>query len=151
MFQMLITYDLVIADISIDNANVFYELGIRHGLRPKGTTLTRFTTPGKDVPFDLKTDRYIAYDRKDPAAAVALLTQSIKDTVAAIRRMRPLPARFPNAGTSRKPGLYVRRSIALYRDRQCPAPARVSAVLAWSYCQHPAPPYPRTVEMERGR
>jgi hypothetical protein len=99
MFQMLITYDLVIADISIDNANVFYELGIRHGLRPKGTILTRFTTPGKDVPFDLKTDRYIAYDRKDPAVAVALLTQSIKDTVAAIRRTRPLPARFPNAGT----------------------------------------------------
>src|SRR5262249_56585849 len=76
MFQMLIAYDLVIADISIDNANVFYELGIRHGLRPKGTILIRFTTPGKDVPFDLKTDRYIPYDRKDPGAAAALLTQS---------------------------------------------------------------------------
>ena len=85
MFQMLITYDLVIADISIDNANVFYELGIRHGLRPKGTILIRFTTPGKDVPFDLKTDRYIPYDRKDPGAAAALLAQSIKDTVLSIR------------------------------------------------------------------
>ena len=85
MFQMLITYDLVIADISIDNANVFYELGIRHGLRPKGTILIRFTTPGKDVPFDLKTDRYIPYDRKDPGAAAAMLAQSIKDTVLSIR------------------------------------------------------------------
>jgi len=85
MFQMLITYDLVIADISIDNANVFYELGIRHGLRPKGTILIRFTTPGKDVPFDLKTDRYIPYDRKDPGAAAALLTQSIKETLLSIR------------------------------------------------------------------
>ena len=85
MFQMLITYDLVIADISIDNANVFYELGIRHGLRPKGTILMRFTTPGKDVPFDLKTDRYIPYDRKDPSAAAALLTQSIKETLLSIR------------------------------------------------------------------
>ena len=55
MFQMLITHHLVIADISIDNANVFYELGIRHGLRPKGTILLRFPTSGKDVPFDLKT------------------------------------------------------------------------------------------------
>ncbi len=81
MFQMLITYDLVIADISIDNANVFYELGIRHGLRPKGTILIRFSTPGKDTPFDLKTDRYIAYERKDPGAAVPLLTQSIRQTV----------------------------------------------------------------------
>jgi hypothetical protein len=85
MFQMLITYDLVIADISIDNANVFYELGIRHGLRPKGTILIRFTAPGKDVPFDLKTDRYIPYDRKDPGAAAALLTQSIKETLLSIR------------------------------------------------------------------
>jgi hypothetical protein len=84
MFQMLITYDLVIADISIDNANVFYELGIRHGLRPKGTILLRFSTPGKDTPFDLKTDRYIAYDRENPGAAIALLTQSIKETVLSI-------------------------------------------------------------------
>jgi hypothetical protein len=85
MFEMLITYDLVIADISIDNANVFYELGIRHGLRPKGTILLRFSTPGKDTPFDLKTDRYIAYDRNNPGAAVALLTQSIKETVFSMR------------------------------------------------------------------
>jgi hypothetical protein len=84
MFQMLITYDLVIADISIDNANVFYELGIRHGLRPKGTILLRFSTPGKDTPFDLKTDRYIAYDRENPGAAIALLAQSIKETVLSI-------------------------------------------------------------------
>jgi hypothetical protein len=86
MFQMLITYDLVIADISIDNANVFYELGIRHGLRPKGTILIRFTTPGKDVPFDLKTDRYVPYDRKAPAAAVDLLTRTIKETLLSIRQ-----------------------------------------------------------------
>ena len=85
MFQMLITYDLVIADISIDNANVFYELGIRHGLRPKGTILIRFSAPGKDAPFDLRTDRYIAYDRKDPGGAVALLTQSIRQTMLSIR------------------------------------------------------------------
>ena len=83
MFEMLITYDLVIADISIDNANVFYEFGIRYGLRPKGTILLRSSTPGTDTPFDLKTDRYIAYDRKDPGA-VALLTQSIKETVLSI-------------------------------------------------------------------
>src|SRR5450631_3185091 len=70
MFQMLITHDVVIADISISNANVFYELGIRHGLRPKGTILLRFPTVGADVPFDLKTDRYIAYDREKPEAAV---------------------------------------------------------------------------------
>jgi hypothetical protein len=85
MFQMLITHDLVIADMSIDNANVFYELGIRHGLRPKGTILLRFPTGGKDVPFDLKTDRYVAYDRENPSDAVDLLAKTIKDTIDAMR------------------------------------------------------------------
>src|SRR5262249_60757409 len=80
MFQWLIAYDLVIADISVDNANVFYELGVRHGLRPNGTILIRFKTDS-DVPFDLKTDRYIVYDRENPAAAVDALAQSIKDTL----------------------------------------------------------------------
>jgi hypothetical protein len=85
MFQMLIAYDLVIADISIDNANVFYELGIRHGLRPKGTILLRFPTSGKDVPFDLKTDRYVAYDRNKPGDAVDQLAKTIEDTLEATR------------------------------------------------------------------
>ena len=31
MFRLLVTADLVIADVSIHNPNVFYELGIRHG------------------------------------------------------------------------------------------------------------------------
>ena len=86
MFKMLIAYDLVIADISIDNANVFYELGIRHGLRPNGTILIRFPTSGKDVPFDLKTDRYIAYERENPSAAVEPLAQSIKETLQVMAR-----------------------------------------------------------------
>lgn len=86
MFQMLIAYDLVIADISIDNANAFYELGIRHGLRPRGTILIRFRTPGKEVPFDLRTDRYVEYDRASPAEAVDLLAQSIRETLQAMRQ-----------------------------------------------------------------
>jgi hypothetical protein len=45
----------------------------------------RFPTSGKDVPFDLKTDRYIPYSPGDPAAAVDLLTQSIRDTINATR------------------------------------------------------------------
>ena len=35
MFQQLLVADLVIADISIHNANVFYELGVRHALQPQ--------------------------------------------------------------------------------------------------------------------
>src|SRR6476620_350199 len=51
MFRRLLTADLVIADLSIHNANVFYELGIRHALREKWTFLLR--APVDEVPFDL--------------------------------------------------------------------------------------------------
>jgi hypothetical protein len=79
MFQMLALADIVIADISIHNANVFYELGARHGLRNSGTFLIR--SAGDEVPFDLKTDRYLAYDAGDPAASVAALAEGLKATL----------------------------------------------------------------------
>ena len=41
MFRLLVVADLVIADVSIHNANVFYELGIRHALRPRHTFMIR--------------------------------------------------------------------------------------------------------------
>jgi hypothetical protein len=45
MFQRLATADLVVADISIHNANVFYELGLRHALRERMTFLLRSRVP----------------------------------------------------------------------------------------------------------
>ena len=36
MFQELLLADLVVADLSIDNPNVWYELGVRHALRARG-------------------------------------------------------------------------------------------------------------------
>ena len=80
MFQLLVTADVVIADISIHNANVFYELGIRHGLRDKRTVLLR--AKADDVPFDLKTDRYLEYDATKPAASVAALVSTLQQTLA---------------------------------------------------------------------
>jgi Tetratricopeptide Repeats-Sensor len=78
MFEQLLIADLVIADVSIHNANVFYELGIRHAFRDKRTFLIK--AKGDEVPFDLKTDRYLAYDAKDPAATVAQLADALKAT-----------------------------------------------------------------------
>jgi tetratricopeptide (TPR) repeat protein len=39
MYEQLLSADVVIADISTSNANAFYELGVRHALRPY-TTIT---------------------------------------------------------------------------------------------------------------
>lgn len=78
MFEQLLIADLVIADISIHNANAFYELGIRHAFRDKRTFLIK--SKGDEVPFDLKTDRYLSYDANNPAAGVDQLVNALKAT-----------------------------------------------------------------------
>jgi hypothetical protein len=75
MFEQLLIADLVIADLSIHNANVFYELGLRHALRDKRTFLLK--SRGDEVPFDLKTDRYLSYDANNPAASVDALVGAL--------------------------------------------------------------------------
>jgi tetratricopeptide (TPR) repeat protein len=79
MFEQLLTADLVVADISIHNANAFYELGIRHALRNKRTFLIKCKSD--DVPFDLKTDRYLPYDATNPAVGLPALTEALKATL----------------------------------------------------------------------
>jgi tetratricopeptide repeat protein len=93
MFRLLVTADLVVADLSIHNANVFYELGIRHGLRPNATFLLRADIA--PYPFDLQTDRYLAYDAKDPAAKVAELAAALKATAESGRTDSPVYQMLP--------------------------------------------------------
>jgi len=79
MFRLLAVADLVIADLSIHNANVFYELGIRHAVRDRRTFLIR---AGVDkVPFDLLTDRYLLYDKDNPGGSVAALVNGLQATI----------------------------------------------------------------------
>ena len=79
MFRRLLTADLVVADLSIHNANVFYELGIRHALRGHATFMLR--CDADKFPFDLQTDRYFLYKKEDPGA-------SLEDLVAALQRTK---------------------------------------------------------------
>lgn len=69
MFYELVTADIVIADISVLNANVFYELGIRHGVSPRGVFMVHGGWNRR--PFDVVTDRTFDYDgtlfHRDPA------------------------------------------------------------------------------------
>ncbi|MET0625781.1 MAG: tetratricopeptide repeat-containing protein [Pyrinomonadaceae bacterium] len=79
MFRRLLKADLVVADLSIHNANVFYELGIRHALRAHGTFMLR--CDADRFPFDLQTDRYFVYSKADPAASLAALTEALRRTL----------------------------------------------------------------------
>ncbi len=52
MYEQLLTADVVIADLSTSNKNAFYELGVRHALRPYATII--IAEDGiKALPFDL--------------------------------------------------------------------------------------------------
>lgn len=105
MFQELLVADLVIADITTNNPNAFYELGIRHALQEKRTFLIRAKLPGAqtaeeakeaDVPFDLKTDRYFEYDPGRPGDSAAILADALQSTVTSERQDSPVFLSLPN-------------------------------------------------------
>lgn len=63
MFQELLLADLVVVDLTLDNPNVWYELGVRHALRARGVLLVQSERPYQ--PFDIYTDRKLRYHLKD--------------------------------------------------------------------------------------
>ncbi|MBS0552237.1 MAG: DUF4071 domain-containing protein [Proteobacteria bacterium] len=83
MYERLILCDYAVADLTGANANVFYELGLRHGVRP-ATTVMLFGEKGP-LPFDvapLRTVRYtLGADGKpaDAAAGVASVTRFLDE------------------------------------------------------------------------
>jgi hypothetical protein len=60
MFERLILCDYAVADLTTANANVFYELGVRHAVKP-ATTLLLFAADGTRLPFDVAPLRGLAY------------------------------------------------------------------------------------------
>ncbi len=63
MFQELLIADLVVVDVSIDNPNVWYELGIRHALKARG--VIQINGSRDYMPFDVYTQRTLPYNLKD--------------------------------------------------------------------------------------
>lgn len=59
MFERLMLCDYAVADLTTANANVFYELGVRHGIRPHATVL--IFGKGMRLPFDVAPLRGLPY------------------------------------------------------------------------------------------
>ncbi len=59
MFERLILCEFAVADLTTANANVFYELGVRHAVRPWSTVLL-FAEGGR-LPFDVAPLRALPY------------------------------------------------------------------------------------------
>src|SRR5688500_275196 len=103
MFQELLIADLVVADLTIDNPNVWYELGCRHALRARGVVLVSGGRP--TAAFDVYPERKLGYGIKDggpdPAtldADKANLAAMIKATMESWheRKGSPVYALLPN-------------------------------------------------------
>jgi tetratricopeptide (TPR) repeat protein len=83
MFERLMLCEYAVADLTTANANVFYELGVRHAVRPWSTVL--LFAEGSRLPFDVAYLRAIPYqlssDGKptDIDSVKASLTQRLVD------------------------------------------------------------------------
>jgi len=60
MFERLILCEYAVADLTTSNANVFYELGIRHAVRPWSTVAVY--AQGGRLPFDVAPIRALPYE-----------------------------------------------------------------------------------------
>ena len=60
MFERLILCEYAVADLTTANANVFYELGVRHAVRPWSTVLL-FAKDSGQLPFDVAPLRSMPY------------------------------------------------------------------------------------------
>ncbi len=58
--EWLFDADIVLADLTFSNPNVYYELGIRQVLSKKGTVLV--VCKGTKLPFDVRNQSHIEYD-----------------------------------------------------------------------------------------
>lgn len=73
MFRHIWEADVAIVDISTLNANVFYELGMRHTLHKKVTVLIQ--RKGTTAPFNIQGYRVITYDETDETGVHAAVDE----------------------------------------------------------------------------
>lgn len=75
MFERLILCEYAVADLTAANANVFYELGVRHAVRPWSTVLL-FAQGGR-LPFDIAPIRTLPYHLDQTGSPSAVETDQL--------------------------------------------------------------------------
>jgi len=103
MFQDLLLAEFVVTDLTLDNPNVWYEIGVRHALRAGGAVLTYALRDR--LPFDIAGQRMQRYTLKDGRVdpeTVEAERMALKEAIAATlgawrgRRASPVYQQLPN-------------------------------------------------------
>ena len=131
LFQELLMADLVVADLTLDNPNVWYELGVRHALRSRGVILIQ--GPRAAQPFDTYTDRKLTYHLHDGtpdpntlAADIAALASMAKNTLNAWRgrKTSPVYSLLPNLEEPDWRRLRVGNTLEYWENHDCGGASR---------------------------
>lgn len=110
MFEQIYQADVAVVDITTANANVYYELGIRHTLHKGVTVLIR--RKGTSIPFNIQGLQVVEYDQNKFASierAKERICEIIKNGLDMKKNDSPVHAVLDlNIGTAPKPILETR-------------------------------------------
>lgn len=123
MFERLLLCDYAIADLTTANANVFYELGVRHTARPR-TTLTIFAKQ-QPIPFDVNYLQSLPYElgknnafgKKEARALRDLVAQKLSDLRDMTVNQAPVDSPVFTLLSDWRPGDITRLKTDVFRDR----------------------------------
>ena len=152
MFERLVLCEFAVADLTTANANVFYELGVRHAARPWSTVLL-FAEGGR-LPFDVAPLRANPY-RLSPDGKVEDLPEAKANLVTRLAAARKSVADVPLKDSpiyellEDYPGL-AHTKTDVFRDRvryseELKRRSRPRVAKAWKRfdsCKHPSSPSP---------
>ena len=96
MYEQLLNADVVVADLSTSNTNAFYELGVRHALRPY-TTVVICEDGIKKTPFDVNHISIRKYHHLGEDIGYSEAMRFSKDLTSAIKQVLEKDPRDPDS------------------------------------------------------
>lgn len=138
----IVSADLVIADLSMQNGNVYYELGIRQSLSNRPTIL--IAAEGTELPFDLRNQRVLFYlwsNAVEQNEAVENLRRAIAGSKSE-RYVNPVHQYLSTSGLAADPSNSedFERDLRGKIDR-AKTPEQLNAVWAWARSYRSLPPF----------